>query len=65
MFCHHSLFCHSHSLFYLSHSLLPAKPIPILILIPPYNPRLAKIKKTQMALKGFELATPQANASSS
>jgi hypothetical protein len=45
MFCHHSMFCHSHSLFCLSHSPLPAK----LILIPPYSPRLAKIKKTHMS----------------
>jgi hypothetical protein len=36
------MFCHSHSL-------LPAKPIPILI--SPYNPRLAKIKKKTHILK--------------
>jgi hypothetical protein len=27
VFCHHSLFCHSYSMFYLSHSLIPAQPI--------------------------------------
>ncbi|PWZ07131.1 hypothetical protein Zm00014a_019047, partial [Zea mays] len=40
-----------------------AKLIPILI--PTYNPRLAKIKKTQMTLRRFEPATSQTNASSS
>jgi hypothetical protein len=50
-------------MFYLSHSPLPAKPIPILI--PPYNPRLAKIKKAHMSSKGFELMTSQAKAKSS
>jgi hypothetical protein len=38
---------------------------PILILIPPYNRRLAKIKKIHMAPRGFEPMTSQANASSS
>jgi hypothetical protein len=73
-FCH-SLFCLSDSLLpahssfscsatilYLSFSFtLPAKPI----LIPPYSRRLAKIKKIQMATRGFEPMTSQANASSS
>jgi hypothetical protein len=67
-FCHHShsLFCVSHShvlppfyvlslpLFVLSFSFpLLAK----LILIPPYSPRLAKIKKTQISSRGFEPVT--------
>jgi hypothetical protein len=74
VFCHIPVlsfsFCqHSHSLFYVSFSffvlsfsfLLPAKTIPILIL--PYSPRLAKIKKN-MSSRGFELVTSQAKAKS-
>jgi hypothetical protein len=63
MFCHHSMFSHSHSLLCLSHSPLPTKLIPILI--PPYRPRLAKIKKTHMSSRGFEPVTSQAKAKSS
>jgi hypothetical protein len=63
MFYHHSMFSHSHSLFCHSHSPLPAKHIPILI--PPYSPHLAKIKKTYMSSRGFEPVTSQAKAKSS
>jgi hypothetical protein len=63
MSCHHSIFSHSHSLFCLSHSSLSAKPI--LIPIPPYSPRLAKIKKTNMSSRGFEPVISQAKAKSS
>jgi hypothetical protein len=66
------MFCHSHVLpsfyvlsfpfFVLSFSFpLPAKPIPISL----YNPRLAKIKKTHMSSRSFELVTSQAKAKSS
>ena len=70
MFCHHSMFCHSrsatipsvsHSHVCLSHFPLPAKPISI----PPYSPRLAKIKKTRMFSRGFEPMTSQVKAKSS
>jgi hypothetical protein len=61
MFCHHFMFSHSHSLLCLSHSPLPTKPI----LIPPYRPRLAKIKNTHMSSRGFEPVTSQAKAKSS
>jgi hypothetical protein len=72
-FCHHShslffipMFSHvlSFSFFVLSFS-FPLLAKPIFILIPPYNPHLAKIKKTHVSPRGFEPVTSQAKAKSS
>jgi hypothetical protein len=56
--------CLSFPFFILSFSFPPpAELIPVPI--PPYNPRLAKIKKTHMSSRGFEPVTSQAKAKSS